>query len=327
MMQTADPKAFFHDCLYVDETPAGLVPRRFTEEQYAHWHTLGEVRYGRARAVAGATLRFVTSASEIRFSYHVASLCGEKMCFDLFEGDRLTSSFSTYTTTGSGQVVFRRLFSGEEGRKKEVTIYLPFTAELALCGFEFGEDAEPVCNEPAHRVIWLGDSISQGMHAVHSSLALVARLQRLTGFDIVNQGVGGCGFKDISVDFTYGPYKPDRLAILLGTNDTGALLADEKKYFERMDLCLDKAAEAFGVNNIRLLTPFWRADTDKPEIGVPYYMICDRIRNEAAKRGIPLAEGYLANPRATEFFWDNRLHPNDIGFGAIMDALKDVLND
>ena len=88
-----------------------------------------------------------------------------------------------------------------------------------------------------------------------------------------------------------------------------------------------KAAEAFGAPNIRLVTPFWRADTDKPEIGVPFYKILERIRSEAVRRGIPLAEGYLANPRATEFFWDNRLHPNDIGFGAIADVMKDVLND
>ena len=319
-------KAFFHGCLRVDETAAGLVPRRFTPEQYAHWQSQGEVRFARSKTSAGALLRFTSSASELRFQYHVISLSSDKMCFDLYEGGHFSESIAMDTSVGSSQVVFHRIFSGEEGRKKEITIYLPFTAEIALSGFDFGEDASPVPRVYEHRVIWLGDSISQGMHASHSSQSIAARMFRITGYEIINQGVGGAGYKDISLDFTYGDYPADRLVILLGTNDNGAISADRDRYLNRMRISLERACTSFPPGNIRLMTPFWRADLSKPEIGGPFEDILAAIRREAQRLGIPLVEGLYANPRGTDFFSDNRLHPNDVGFAAITEALSDMFD-
>ena len=59
------------------------------------------------------------------------------------------------------------------------------------------------------------------MHALHPSQTLVGILGRTWKYEIVNQGVGGCGYKDICRDFTYGDWHPDLLVLLLGTNDTG----------------------------------------------------------------------------------------------------------
>lgn len=318
--------AYFHNCLRVEERPEGLVPRRFTPSQQAYWDSAGEVRASRARSCAGVTLRLRTGSERLSFCYQTLSSCGEKMTFDLYEGGRLTASTTHLTSAGRGNVVFHRVFSGEAGREKEVVIYLPFTAELALSGFAFGEDAQAVSREEhGGRLLWLGDSISQGMHASHPSQTMVAILGRRWRQEIVNQGVGGSGFKDIPIDFDYGEWHPERLAVLLGTNDTGPALSGWQAYRERLALCLESACAAFGAENIHLITPFWRTDLIKPEIGEPFAKICEQLRWEAERLGIALTEGTTANPRCGDFFWDQRLHPNDTGFAAISEALEGMI--
>ena len=68
-----------HGCIEVEETPYGLVPRRFTKAQLAHWDQIGMVRAARAHGIAGTTMRFVTNQAQLSFSYRVLSICGEKM--------------------------------------------------------------------------------------------------------------------------------------------------------------------------------------------------------------------------------------------------------
>ena len=57
----------FHGCIEVEETPYGLVPRRFTQAQLAHWDQIGMVRAARAHGIAGTTMRFVTDQAQISF--------------------------------------------------------------------------------------------------------------------------------------------------------------------------------------------------------------------------------------------------------------------
>lgn len=321
-----DESALFHNCLRVDRCAAGLVPRRFTEAQLAHWDRSGVVRMTRARSCAGITMRFYTSQQELRFSYQVLSNCKDEIAFDLYEGGQLTDSVTRMASEGNGKIVFHRLFSGETGRTKEVMIYLPYTAEVALSCFNFGEDVRTVPERmEVPRIQWLGDSISQGMRAEHPSQTLVSVLGRRLNCEILNHGVGGCGFRDISRDFSAGDWKPDFLVILLGTNDTAAASENGDGYAACLKARLDDACSAFSPERIRMITPFWRADLTEPRIGVPFEKICEQIRQEAENRGIPLIEGFEANPRCIDCFEDGRLHPNESGFSAIAEVLEKQL--
>ncbi len=316
-----EQKAFFHNCLFVEEAAGGLIPRRFTQPQQEYWDSMGEVRAARARSCAGITLRAVTSAEEVSFSYQILSHCGEKLAFDLYENGRLTDSVVHLASGGRGNVCFRRVFSGEG----EVLIYLPFTAELLINNLDFGEGGRAVSPDIfSGRVLWLGDSISQGMHASHPSQTLTAILGRRWNMEIINQGVGGCGFKDICRDFLYGDWKPEKMVILLGTNDTGPALTQWDTYSQRLKGCLEEICNIFQPENIRMITPFWRADCIKPEIGEPFEKICGLIRGEGRRLGIPLTEGAEVSPHCGDFYYDLRLHPNDMGFAAIGEALQDL---
>ena len=308
----------FHGCIEVEETPYGLVPRRFTQAQLAHWDQIGMVRAARAHGIAGTTMSFVTDQAQISFSYHVLSICGEKMTFDLYEGERLTDSITRPTQDLEGRVVFSLLDGGTE---QEVTIYLPFTAELAFSAFS--EGLKPI-EKTAYsgRILWLGDSISQGMHALHPSQTLVGILGRTWKYEIINQGVGGCGYKDICRDFTYGDWHPDLLVLLLGTNDTGPADVSWDAYQAQVRECLDCAQERFLADQIRLISPFWRGDQQKEEIGRPFRRIVSLLKEEAKRRGVAYIDGEKVSPHCNDLYWDERLHPNDTGFAVICEALR-----
>ena len=311
-------KAYFHGCLRVDSVPEGLVPRRFTAYQLNHWDASGEVRMVRARSTAGITMRFTTDQEVLRFRYTVLTNCKDEITFDLWEGNCLTQAV-TFPASGSGVVEFHRIL----GCDREVRIYLPYTAEVALSDFDFG-NAHPIPESAdAKRILWLGDSISQGMRAIHPSETLVSVLARRWNCEILNHGVGGCGFKDICSDFSADDWNPELLVILLGTNDTGVYREDSERYQNLLKTRLDEACAVFSAENIRRITPFWRAglETD-PALRCAFMAICDLIRKEAAARGIPLIEGYYANPRCADFYEDGHLHPNDSGFAAIAEVLE-----
>lgn len=315
--------AFFHGCIEVEETRYGLIPRRFTKAQLAYWDRIGMVRAARAHSLAGTQIRLFTEETEISFSYRVLSVCGEKMTFDLYEGERLTDSATLPSQNLEGRVEFA--LSGHD-REVPVTVYLPFTAELAFSDFQLGEKTKPVGKDGYRgRLLWLGDSISQGMHARHPALTLTGILSRAWNYEIVNQGVGGCGYKDICQDFTYGPWHPDNLVLVLGTNDTGPAQAAWNPYREQVRACLDRARKSFAPEKIRLISPFWRGDRMKPEIGEPLGQIVRLLREEARIRRIPFIDGEQVSPHCSDLYWDERLHPNDAGFAAIGEALRELM--
>ena len=314
-------KEFFHGCLCLEECPEGIVPRRFTPEQLAYWDSTGIVRSSRARSCAGVTIRMITQEPEISFSYQVLSHCKESMTFDLYENGHLSDSTTHLCAQGSGQVCFSSVYGTSP---REVTIYLPYTAELALHHFHFGASAVAIAREQGG-ILWLGDSISQGMHAAHPSQTLTAILERHWRREIVNQGVGGCGVKDIPEDFTYGGWKPDILVMLLGTNDTGPALEDWEAYSQKLNKRIEQACLAFGAENIRLILPFWRADEVKPEIGEPLRKILNCLRQQAATRKIPMWDGWKLAPHCGDFYADQRLHPNDTGFTILAHALESMI--
>ena len=77
------------------------------------------------------------------------------------------------------------------GQEQEVTVYLPFTAELAFSAFS--EGLKPIGKTVySGRILWLGDSISQGMHALHPSQTLVGILGRTWKLSLIHISRLGC---------------------------------------------------------------------------------------------------------------------------------------
>ena len=67
--------------------------------------------------------------------------------------------------------------------KKQVTIYLPADATIVLRNFEINDTYEIV--EKKEKVLWMGDSITQGFGPLRSAHTYVSVANRLLNYDIM----------------------------------------------------------------------------------------------------------------------------------------------
>jgi lysophospholipase L1-like esterase len=155
------------------------------------------------------------------------------------------------------------------------------------------------------KVLWLGDSITQGYGPLRSSHTYVSVANRMLNYDILNQGIGGYIYDKNSLMKMEG-YTPDKIIVALGTNQYGdETMTAVEEYYERL-------IGIYG-NEIPILciTPLWRGDS---EDGIPTLMAyCEKIKKIVSQyKNIRVVEGMKLVPHLPEYFLDN-LHPNCLG--------------
>jgi lysophospholipase L1-like esterase len=187
--------------------------------------------------------------------------------------------------------------------KKDVIIYLPADATVELRNCEIDGAYTPA--KKNEKVLWLGDSITQGFGPLRSGQTYVSVANRLLGYDIINQGIGGYVYDKKSLMKMEG-YDPDKIIVALGTNQYGAeTMKDVEEYYETL-------TGIYG-NDIPVLciTPIWRGDN--PE-GIPTLIrFCDNIKKIACGyKNVKIVDGFTLVPHLSEYYLDN-LHPNGLG--------------
>lgn len=155
------------------------------------------------------------------------------------------------------------------------------------------------------KVLWLGDSITQGYGPLRSSCTYVSVANRILNYDIINQGIGGYEYDKNSLMKMDG-YDPDKIIVALGTNqykneDTTAV----EEYYERL----------IGIYGeeipIICITPLWRGDCgDDLKTLVSF---CENVGKIAGQyKNVRVIDGMKLVPHFNEYFLDT-LHPNCLG--------------
>ena len=155
------------------------------------------------------------------------------------------------------------------------------------------------------KVLWLGDSITQGYGPLRSAMTYVSVANRQLNYDLINQGIGGYVYDQNSLMKMDG-YTPDKIIVALGTNQFGCeSMKDVEAYYETL-------TGIYG-NRIPILciTPLWRGDV--PD-GLPVLTRFCRNVAEIAGRysNVKVIDGFRLVPHLPEYFLDN-LHPNALG--------------
>ena len=184
-----------------------------------------------------------------------------------------------------------------------MVIYLPADATVLVKNFEVNAPVErPVKNE---KVLWLGDSITQGFGPLRSSMTYVSVANRLLNYDIVNQGIGGYVYDKKSLMKMDG-YQPDKIIVALGTNQYGSeTMTDVEEYYETL-------TGIYG-NEIPILciSPIWRGD--QPEGYEKFVSFCENVKKIAGSyKNVTVVDGFTLVPHLKEYYLDN-LHPNCLG--------------
>ena len=269
---------------------------QYNKKQMGYFKKASDFWYERCSASSAKTLEFRTAATRLSFDYKIVWM-GSPDSIEL-EIDGLVSRIVyVKDIEKEGKLTFD-LPAGE----KNAVIYLPADATVYVRDFEINDAFVPA--QKSEKVLWMGDSITQGFGPLRSAETYVSVANRLLRYDILNQGIGGYVY-DKNALVEMDGYRANKIIIAMGTNQYGTESMKEiEEYYERLK-------DLYGDTKVLSVTPIWRGDS--PD-GLPTLAsfcrktkaICEKYEN------ITVVEGFRLIPHLPEYFLDN-LHPNQLG--------------
>jgi len=269
---------------------------QYTQRQMRYFEEASEFWYERCTASNAKTLEFRTRATRFFLEYKIIWV-GSEDTVELAVDGLITRIFYVRDLIKEGKLSFD-MPAGE----KRVALYLPADATMLIRNFEINADVFPV--EKGEKVLWMGDSITQGFGPLRSAHTYVSVANRLLDYDIINQGIGGYIYDKNALENMEG-YVPDKIIISMGTNQYGTeSMKDIEEYYERL-------AEVYGDRSVLCITPIWRGDS--PEGVKVLTKFCHKLMEICGKySNITVVEGFRLVPHVSEYFLDD-LHPNALG--------------
>jgi len=312
-MTNKELQNIYFGAYFFEETEDGwLRSYQYSKEQMAYFKSGFDFWYDRCMATTAKTLEFSSDATEVSFEYKFVWL-GSQDSFELAIDGLISDIRYVKDIPEEGKLTFA-LPAG----KKDVIIYLPADATVAIRNFEANGKCTPAMK--GAKVLWLGDSITQGYGPLRSALTYVSVANRILNYDIINQGIGGYVYDKKSLMKMEG-YMPDKIIVALGTNqfwmDT---MAPVEEYYETL-------TGIYGTEiPILCISPIWRGDRPTEEL-VKFERFCDEVKRIAgAYKNVTVIDGFRLVPHLPEYYRDN-LHPNELGAEVYGRNLADLIKE
>ena len=289
-------KKIYCGALYFED--GYLKANQYTKAQMDYFEKAFLMWFERCDASSAKTIEFKTAARKVSFEYKIIWKCSEDSIELAIDG--LATEIAYLKDIDMEGSIFWDMPEGE----KNVTIYLPSDATILIRNFEIDSTYESI--QKNEKVLWLGDSITQGYGPLRSYQTYVSVANRVLNYDILNQGIGGYVYDKNSLMKMEG-YNPDKIIVALGTNQYGDENGPQvvSEYYETL-------IGIYGEDiPILVITPLWRGDNLE---GVPTLeKFCSTIREIVGKyKNIKVVDGFKMVPHLEEYYLDN-LHPNGLG--------------
>ena len=277
-----------------NETEDGYLQAfQYSKEQIAYFKKAFDFWYDRCTASTSKTLEFVTEAKEISFDYKILWK-GSEDSFELAINERIIDIRYVHGMDEEGKLSFM-LPAGS----KKVTVYLPADATVVIRNFETDAPVAPA--EKGAKVLWLGDSITQGFGPLRSACTYVSVANRILNYDIINQGIGGYVYDKNSIMEMPG-YKPEKIIVALGTNQFGCeTMKDVEEFYKQL-------MKVYGDTPVLCVSPLWRGDVPNSEDTLTRF--CENVKKIAGSyKNVKVVDGFELVPHLSEYYLD-KLHPN-----------------
>ena len=190
--------------------------------------------------------------------------------------------------------------------------------------FTVSGDVEPI-GEIRPRLLFLGDSITQGCLSAHPAQTYVNLLAETLGFEAINQGIANCWHLSEHLTGIGEMSEPHLITIAYGTNDwstlptLAAIRENIRAYYRRLN-------DAFPGKPIFAISPIWRADMDETRACGSFDQIKLIIEGEAAVwPNMTVIDGLSISPDHSAFYSDLYLHPNEAGFAIMSQRLAEII--
>ena len=243
------------------------------------------------------TLEFTTKAEKFGFGYKILNV-SSKDTFDLYVNGELFARDKVADLAAEGKLEYL-LGSGE----KKVCLYFPTDADIAVGNFRSDDDIFAV--KKGEKVLFIGDSITQGYGTFATGQTFVNVANRALDYEILNQGIGGYYFDKNSL-MPLDKFIPDKVVIAMGTNL--CYWDDKEKYVAGF---FEKLPSVYGSVPVLVITPLWRADYPDS-----FDKVCEVRslieKHSASMKNVKIIHGDTLIPHDEKYFYD-KVHPNASG--------------
>jgi len=295
-------KKLIHGACYFEEEKGYLYPYHFTKEQFDYLKGLDASLlywYDIAKYGTGIMIKIRTDATKISFKYVMPIPRGANTC-DLVMNGELYKSYALDAPKGEAS------FELPEG-KKNIAIYMPVDCSIGIKGFELNGSYSKI-TPPKTKVLWYGDSITQGCGANLASICYSNMISNEFGYDSLIQAIGGFRY-ECDIIKPIENFYPDKIIVALGINYHNSLSFD---YDTKTRDFYYKLRELYPNVPILVITPINRigpaADPARLEKCVEAI-----IKYSSENPNVTIVDGHKLVPEASKLFKDG-VHPNSIGY-------------
>ena len=297
----------------IEQQEDGIHFYKCTEKQLAGWYSLDKSLGDRALTTTGIRLDFHTDAKEVSFTVDAMGP-GTGAKFEILLND--VPELCAYLPKDDEPHTFTMVLPERENR---VTFILPsHNVPGILKAVELKEAAVFRAHAFDTKIIFLGDSITQGWNAKHDSMSYAYLVARFFNADCIIHGVGGGRFDKVTFEKVEN-FDPEIVTMAFGTNDFGFYQTLEELE-QKADEHLAAVAQAYP-DKIRIcMTPLRRIDEETPKAMGTNRQLRQVIERTAKKYGFHVIDGYNILPYSEDFFADG-VHPNALGFSVVADRM------
>lgn len=275
---------------------------RFTSKQVEGLYNLEAVFKERAEYTSGVRLDFYTNSKIFAFTA------------------KTSSQYEIYIDNVLTHVYFKEDFEDKvdvkielDGKEHRITLYLPSHTMGTLQSVEIEDGASLVPHKFDCKILFIGDSITQGWVSKWDSLSYTNNVSRFFNAQSINQGIGGSYFHETIFDEDI-QYEPDIILVAYGTNDWGHGHKSIESGREHCKKHLDMLVSRYGNKKIFGITPIWRGDADRMTEMGDFDSCVSYVKEEIINHGMILIEGSSIMPPIPDFYADKFLHPDSNGF-------------
>ena len=283
--------------LYVEEKKDGFHFYKCTKKQ-TDASDLGE----RSKTTSGVRLDFYTDSKT--FAFRVQT----KGRYEVYVDQVLMHAFSDQDFESEMEKSIG--LSGDEHR---ITLYLPNHSVGVLEWVELDDGATIRPHEYDCKILFMGDSITQGWDSTWASLSYAQSVSRFFNANSLIQGIGGAIFHESTFDENID-FEPDIVIVAYGTNDWPSSPTTDEGRMNCKNF-LDCVVKRYGGKKIFGISPLWRADCGEQRRMGGFEACTSYVKEEIQKHGMILIDGEELTPHWPEFYSDGFLHPNSTGFG------------
>ena len=305
--------------VFTEEKNGYIFPKRFTDKQFKIAYDRGF--FPRPNSTSSMFVEFYTTATEIKFDYVVfKGSSKEYFSLDVLEDGINTFSYHNDLAIEEGTMVIPLKKQGE----RRVTLYLPNLVGVGIKNFEINGKIKPFTRK--HKLLALGDSITQGYATNHPYLTYVNMFAYNLDACVLNQGIGGDVFYEGNLDENLN-FAPDIITVAYGTNDW----SKRQNVKENADAYFKKLKAIYPTTPIFALLPIYRGGIQGDlRNGYSLEDIREQITNCAKKHNVTVINCKDFVPHHEDYFADKTLHPNELGFifyaKGVYEAIKKLLN-